>query len=204
MSSKKDLVMRNVELASGFTVGDYLDARNAQDRNVIAEGIHRRFTERYLEPVSGSATKRHGFTMMAIACLMIEALESFRRGWVDTGKRGQSEQAFCSFFDAESVFAPFRGHVRDFYKGVRCGILHQAETTMGWRIRRDGDLLSTDGTILTINATKFVRALQKVLDRYRDMLKAAGWDDESWVLLRKKLDRVCANCSSTSRGVIKL
>ena len=46
-----------------------------------------------------------------------------------------------SFFDVESAFAPFRGHVRDFYKGVRCGILHQAETTMGWRIRRDGDLV---------------------------------------------------------------
>src|SRR2546425_10919926 len=82
MSVKVDLVARTVELASGFTVGDYVGAVDARNRDVIAEGIHRRFTERYLEPVSDPPAKRHGFTMMAIACLMIEALESFRRGWI--------------------------------------------------------------------------------------------------------------------------
>jgi hypothetical protein len=202
MSVKIDLVARRVELASGFTVGDYLDAVDARNRDVIAQGIYRRFTERYLDPVSGPAAKRHGFTMMAIACLMIEALESFRRGWLDTSQHGQGEQAFCSFFDAEGAFAPFRGHVRDFYKGVRCGILHQAETTLGWRIRRDGDLLSVDAGIRTVNATKFVRALRKALDKYRDALKTAAWDDESWVLLRKKMDRVCSNCASKPPGVV--
>lgn len=201
MSVKVDIAARSVKLASGFTVGNYVDAVNTHDRDVIAEGIHRRFTERYLEPVTAAA-KRHGFTMMAIACLMVEALQSFRRGWADTSQRGQGERAFYSFFDAEGVFAPFRGHARDFYKGVRCGILHQAETALGWRIRRDGDLLSVNAGIRTINATKFVRALQKALDRYRDALKTAAWDDESWVLLRTKMERVCANCTSGPPGVV--
>lgn len=42
-----------VELAKGFTVGDYLDAlnQNPPDQAVIADAIHRRFFERYLLPV---------------------------------------------------------------------------------------------------------------------------------------------------------
>src|SRR5713226_1846508 len=105
MRVKKDpAAARSVELASGFTVGDYLDAVNARNRDVIAEGIHRRFTERYLEPVTDSAAKRHGFTMMAIASLMIEALQSFRLGWADTRQRGRGEEAFCPLFYATGAF----------------------------------------------------------------------------------------------------
>ncbi len=200
-SVKIDAAARAVELATNFTVGDYLDAvaHAPPDQAKIAEGIHRRFLERYLEPGSASPT-RHGFTMMAVACLMIEALESFRRGWPDTSQRGAGEQAFCSFFDAHDSFAPFRGHAHEFYKGVRCGILHQAETTLGWRIRRDGELLRIDGPTRTVNAKKFVTALKHALDSYRDRLKAGTWDDELWKSLRVKMERVCANCVSKSKG----
>jgi hypothetical protein len=197
---KIDAAARTVELATNFTVGDYLDscALDPPDQARIAEGIHRRFLERYLKPITAST--RHGFTMMAVACLMIEAIESFRRGWPDTNQRGAGEHAFCSFFDAHDSFAPFRGHAREFYKGVRCGILHQAETTLGWRIRRDGELLEIDGPIRTVNATKFVKALREALDSYRDRLKAGAWDDELWMSLRRKMQRVCANCISISHG----
>lgn len=191
-----DPAARQVELASKFTVGNYLDAVDARNREVVADAIHRRFVERYLQPVSYSAGPGRGFTMMAIGCLMIEALESFRRGWPDTRKRGLGEQAFCSFFDAHDAFAPFRGHAHDFYEGVRCGVLHQAETTLGWRIRRDGEVLAVVGGVRTINAKKFVLALRKALDSYRDRLKAAAWEDEIWILLRKKMERICGNCAT--------
>ena len=90
---KIDAAARTVELATGFTVGDYLDAvaLDPPDRAKIADGIHRRFLERYLDPVSEPSKKRHGFTIMAVACLMIEALESFRRGWPDTSQRVATE-----------------------------------------------------------------------------------------------------------------
>ncbi|OGA56026.1 MAG: hypothetical protein A3F77_13000 [Betaproteobacteria bacterium RIFCSPLOWO2_12_FULL_67_28] len=191
-----DPAARAVQLAYRFTVGNYLDAVDARDRRVIADAIHSRFLERYLCPASQSNGPGRGFTMMAIACLMIEALESFRRGWPDTGKPGQGERAFCSFFDAHNVFAVFRGHAHDFYKGVRCGILHQAETTLGWRIRRDGPLLAVASGVRTVNAKKFVQALKTALDGYRDRLKVRAWEDEVWVLLRKKMERVCQNCAT--------
>lgn len=183
------------ELASNYRVSDYRRDVQALHRDGIAEAVHRRFQERYVSPILQATT--HGFTKMAVACLMVEALESFRRGWPDTGKRGQSEHAFCSFFDAHQQFASFRGHARDFYKGVRCGILHQAETTLGWRIRRDTpNLLEHSGDIRTINATKFVDALRSALDQYRDDLKSAAWDGEIWTCLREKMKTVCRNCDA--------
>ncbi len=200
MNVKIDAATKKVELATKFTVGDYFDAVSSQNREMIANGIHRRFKERYLDSIS-MGRKRHGFTLMAVACLMIEAIESFRHGWPDTRQRGQGERAFCSFFAAYPAFAPFRAHAREFYQGVRCGILHQAETTLGWRIRRDGDLLKVDGPTRTVNATKFVKALVLTLELYRDQLKTAAWNDEVWLLLRIKMKRVCANCASKSQVV---
>jgi hypothetical protein len=45
---------------------------------VIADAIHRRFIERYLQPASDATASGRGCAMMAIACLMVAALESFR------------------------------------------------------------------------------------------------------------------------------
>jgi len=77
--------------------------------------------------------------MMAVSCLMIEALECFLQGWSSSENR--SKAAFCLFFDAHDQFKDLRGYGQHFYKNVRCGILHQAETTGGWRIRRDKSCL---------------------------------------------------------------
>ena len=60
--------------------------------------------------------------------------------------------------------------------------------------------MKIDGPTRTVNATKFVKALRDVLDSYRDRLKACAWEDELWKALRDKMDRVCANCLSISKG----
>jgi hypothetical protein len=39
-------------------------------------------------------------------------------------------------------------------------LIHQAETALGWRIRRTGDLLKINGGIRIVNATKFLKALK--------------------------------------------
>ena len=163
------------ELATGFTVRDYKTARDAKTREAIADAICRRFTDRYIDPAS-DAPKKHGFTMMAISCLMIEALESFRQGWKTTDDKGQS--AFCFFFDTEDAFKEFRGYAQYFYRNVRCGILHQAEPARGWRIVRNGPLF--DPNTRTINAARFLRKLRGVLNDFCDRLKGAAWDSTDW------------------------
>lgn len=190
-------VVRGIELANAFTVGDYLDAISQEPPGCekIAKGIYQRFSERYLNPITSSENP-HGFTMMAIACLMIEALESFRNGWPDTREFGAGKRAFKSFFESHEAFSPFLPYVDIFYKGIRCGILHQAETTHGWRILRSGDLLVVSGDFLTINAEKFVCALSDALDLYKQELLASEWGGPRWEALRIKMERVCDNCGA--------
>jgi hypothetical protein len=44
--------------------------------------------------------------------------------------------------------------------------------------------------------------LHRSLDGYRDNLKPAGWDSDLWKNLRKKMERVCANCGSKAPGLV--
>lgn len=180
----------STELAKGFSVMDYKRARDASDRKAIAKAIQRRFTERYILPVTAKHGHKHGFTIMAVSCLMIEALESFRRGWVTSD--GKSRDAFCYFFAGCDAFEPFRSSAQEFYKHVRCGILHQAETTGGWKIGRKGPLLASDGR--TINATRFINELERALDGFCGELAALAWDDPQWKLARTKMDSICDHC----------
>jgi hypothetical protein len=70
--------------------------------------------------------------------------------------------------------------------------LHQAETTGGWKIRRKNPLLET--ATLTINATKFVRALSTALDDFCADLKQTPWNDPKWDKVRHKMNAIAEHC----------
>ena len=107
-------------------------------------------------------------------------------------RTSKSELAFCYFFNREPSFAPFRSHATDFYKCVRCGILHQGETGGGWQIHRRGALL--DSTTRTVNATAFLRNLHQALAKYADALRASDWNEDIWQLFRTKMNAIIENC----------
>lgn len=184
---------------SPVTVADYRNWLAASDQgwSQKPDFIRRRLRERYIEPIealSGTQQlreKKHGFHVMAVSCLLIETLVSFYRGWETTegkGKvRGKSARAFNLFFRTEPRFKMFRG--KPFYKHVRCGILHQGETTGGWTINRTGPLY--DGTT-RINAAQFHKQLAVVIDEYVERLRR----NEGRLRARfdKKMKAVLENC----------
>lgn len=187
-----------VELASNFTVAQYIKACGSEDRNTIADALHRRFTERYVNPVApGVPNQTHGFTVMAVSCLMIESLQSFREGWKDSN--GKSQEAFTRFFDTHNLFHCFRGKMaRSFWVNIRCGILHQAETTGGWKITRKKDAPLFDHSTCTISASLFLENLRAALKQFCDELKAEAWNSQRWKNVRAKMDALCANCKAKS------
>jgi hypothetical protein len=179
-------------LSNNVSVSKYIELEKAQDIKQIVTFVRERFTERYITPLRGDPELKHGFCTIAICCLMIEALESFWRGWERSNNR--SELAFCSFFDRNANLEIFRGFASDFYKNVRCGILHQAETTNGWRIRRDGPIF--DSGTKTINATLFHNEMEKCLEYYCSVLEQSDWNSKVWKDFRKKMKAIIANCRS--------
>ncbi|WP_288255148.1 hypothetical protein [uncultured Hydrogenophaga sp.] len=163
---------------------------DADDRVGVGRFIVKRFNERYFDPIV-IAPQRHGFALMAVACLVIETLECFYEGRRDS--KGDSRKVFSAFFVRRTGLEVFGEGAKDwFYKQVRCGILHQAEVLGGWRILRSGPLL--DATERTINAKKFVDTLQKAVTEYALKLQD---DEDLWRNLLKKMDAVCENCLAT-------
>lgn len=181
----------DIKLSSSVTIGKYKELENEQNREKISDFIMERFSERYILPLESiDKKKKNGFCIMAVCCLMIETLESFRQGWSDSNNK--SKEAFCYFFDGNEPFKDFRGFVAEFYKHVRCGILHQAETTGGWLIIRKGPLF--DRANKTINATKFFKKLKTCLKHYCGDLKNSDWNSDVWHKFREKMKAICENC----------
>jgi hypothetical protein len=192
----KDEELDKVLLSKEITVKKYEDLVNKQDKEGIAQFIYDRFYERYIAPLQSiPEEKKNGFCIMANCCLMIEALESFDKGWGETD--GRSEEAFEEFFKRVEEFRDLKDCSSEFYTHVRCGILHQAETTGGWRIIRRGPLF--DSNKLTINATEFLNRLEKYLKKYSDNLRSEGWDSLRWKKLRDKMDSVIENCKRSQK-----
>jgi len=179
--------MPSVKLSSKVTVDDYHRMLNKMDKDAIANLVVSRFTERYLDPIESGTDTKSGFTIMAVCCLMIEAMESFLQGLESSD--GKSKKMFSSFFARENEFATFSLVSAAFYKHIRCGILHQAETTGGWLIHRKGPLHGQN----KINATAFAKALRKCLNTYADKLRSGPWESVEWDNLRKKMEFICKN-----------
>lgn len=179
------------------TVADYeaWRALGEQGRDNIAEFFRERIRERYIDPVLAlDPDKKNGFSIMAVSCLLIETYETFRQGWPSSDKK--SALAFCYFFDREALFHSFSGCGQQFYKNVRCGILHQGETTGGWKITRADRKPLFDRPRLSIHATKFHNQMAIVIDRYCRKLKAEPLKNEIWRHFSKKMNATIANCES--------
>lgn len=130
---------------------------------------------------------------MAVSCLMIESLIAFRNGWNTTQEDGRN--VFGQFFRTYDEFAPLVPFAASFNRHVRNGLLHQAETTGGWRIRRDRSKLFDPHT-KTIEADRFRAALGRALSAYRDELGASPWDSRLWNNFRAKVDAICRNAGA--------
>jgi hypothetical protein len=106
---------------------------------------------------------------------------------------GITRDVFIDFFESEDEFSKLEISGLDFYKNIRCGILHQGETKDGWSIRREGTEIIRGKQI---NAIKFAAALERSLQSYADSLKREPWESQIWIDFRKKMDGVIANCQA--------
>ena len=181
------MTYEDIELAKGFSVRVCRRLLKDDDRATLAQFIVARFRERYFDPVINSSSK-HGFTMAAIACLAIESLAGFEQGLKETPQR-QGKRTFVDFF--EQALRPQLREIRgnDFYKHIRCAVLHQAETTGGWRILRRGGLADYDAK--TINSALLIDELLLEVQEYAEHLKQ---DDAQWDCFRRKLEFVIDGC----------
>lgn len=183
--------LNDYKLTDKVTVGQvltWLNEKSDDSKRCIVKLISHRFENRYLKHVKSTDS---GFLIMAVSCLVIEALQSFREGRSDTN--GISRKMFQNFFRDHKVnFPGFYEITDEFYSHIRCGILHQSETTNAWRIMRTGKLL--DNSELSINSRLFVQALDKSVTEYLNELSNSNFNSAIWGYAQKKLISICDNC----------
>jgi hypothetical protein len=185
--------INDFQLTANVTVRqtrEWMAKRDETSKVELVKLIHYRFSKRYLKHLSEINS---GFLKMAIACLTIETLESFRQGKTNT--RGVGKQMFRDFFSREKkLFPDFDSIYCCFYLDIRCGILHQAETNNAWRILRDSSPI-VDKKERTINAVKFVESLEQALNNYIRELEANAFNSQIWKNALIKLEDICNNCA---------
>lgn len=113
-----------------------------------------RLALRYLDPIKvlqdNGTYQGEGFSIAAIQCTLIEFLESARQGlkyrYLRNGEKlgpneySSSKTIFISFLCNREPFSNTfdEASAVDFYAGVRCGLLHEAQTKNGWKIWAKG------------------------------------------------------------------
>jgi hypothetical protein len=143
-----------------------------------------RLRPRYLEPIQilqeSGRFKGEGFSIVAIQCSLVEFLESTIQGInYHHQSRGKyeyrkSQKVFVAFLENRTPFSnTFKnGSALDFYIGVRCGLMHEAQTKNGWRIKANGTagaVADIAGKIIYRN--NFQKALHQFIDQYGIDLK---------------------------------
>ena len=183
-------MQNSTKLSSSTTVARYKKLEETNNRKAISQFLIERFDERYFRTIENSSSK-HGFTSIAIACIVIETLESFYQGLPDT--KNISAQIFQNFLSRDTALNALGGGNNWFYQDIRCGILHQSESRAGWRILRRGPLCDTNAK--TINATAILCALRYEVRHYALMIQT---DEQLWNNFCQKMSAVCENCRDSS------
>ena len=148
---------------------------------------------------------RIGFAIVANMCPVIEALEAFKLGKErfynekELDNVMSYEDAFIDFFEKEkekererdTLFNVPENFGKEFYKNIRCRILHQGGTGGGWKIKHIGDNKIIDVDAKIIDARKFLVKTKEILGNYRDGLKGGSEDINNCVT---KCKAIISNC----------
>lgn len=194
------------EIASGFRVGRYRELRpgletasaNGSAWLEVLSAFERRVNERFLRPITllaggahGGELTRPGFAILALDCLLIDTLQSFREGRVSTGEI-RTAKSFKAFLESPR-FESFGSRDRkEFFHYVRNGLLHNGQTRGDWKVRRRGPaMLSTDPITgaRILNRNLFHEAIVEEFGDYCREL--AGGPSVPRELFLRRMDAIC-------------
>lgn len=150
-----------------------------------------------LPPEDGTAVIVPGFAIMAICCLLIETLHSFREKRAKTTKG-----AFECFLRRSSFNGAFEDKetAKAFVCGVRDGILHDAETRQYviWRDEPAGKIVAREGHVYNLNRTALFDAIKTEFRSYLIELRA-GTSKDLRLNFIEKMDAVVDQCDKKER-----
>lgn len=185
-----------IMISTQHTKEDYINLNLSIDSdddtwNRAIDILRSRIQGRYLEQIeilSGNICA-NSFTIMALNCLLVDALHQFKDGLRDS--KNKSGEKYKNFLQ-DALSDTFDEQMANrFYSDVRCGILHSAQTGNKARLTdNNGYIVCIENDILLVSVRRFSQRLRDYFDDYTYRLS-----DRSEVLLRKnfikKMDFIC-------------
>lgn len=191
---------------------DLVPGNTAAWKAAVDEYFHRRVEERYLKPLrvllqayekDDEKSRGEGFAILAVQCTLIEFLESTMQGKNYVYKRktdpplGQDEYSnsgdmFAAFLHRRAPFCDFFKTTTladDFYKNVRCPLLHEARTKGKWRVwagSSGSPIIDEKKKIVFRNA--FFRGLQQFVKWYVGEVPS---NPDLQAAFKKKFEAIC-------------
>jgi hypothetical protein len=161
---------------------------------------------------SGVSIVVPGFAIMALCCLLIETLASFREAPTPAGQAGgpctypkgncirpqpSGGKLIREFLQRTSFKNAFEDSAvaKDFVRGIRDGILHEAETRhwVIWREEPEDRIVNCEGKRYLLNRTAFYQALRSEFDAYLVDLRNPA-DVKLRARFIKKMDDIAEAC----------
>lgn len=165
-----------------------------------------RLRGRYLNPINilqeNGTFQGEGFSIVTIHCSIIEFLETTYRGlmyrYLRKGERlgsfeyNNSCEIFVSFLTCRKPFENYfsKNIAEDFYKNVRCGLLHEARTKEAWIIHAKSvnQIIAINPKEKIVFRDNFQKAFEDYLDYYKKELISNDERKEAFI---RKFDSLC-------------
>ncbi|MFN3969282.1 hypothetical protein [Flavobacterium sp.] len=188
------------QIAGNLTIKDWEDLVGKEDEDLKINyennkkwGLAFHFFEeriktRYLNPIQAvlniDLNTGEGFAVINLQCSLIETAESFINGYkyeypdfiMPSGgkyKKG-SVGIFKSFFDNREPFKSLKINGEDFYKSIRCALLHETQTKNNWKIKQDfekkGKSFEDEDGFKIIYRENFQRDLEALIYNYKNAI----------------------------------
>lgn len=165
-----------VNISPRYKKEDYLclnlsEQSSDRDWNKAIDILKDRIEGRYFNQIDllSHDINANGFTIMALNCLLIEALYQFKEGKKQTGNNKVEystflTQAFPGEFNTKHL-------AQRFYSDIRCGILHSAQTYNESRLSdREDFVVKSENGILLVSVKRISALLRTYFDSYVDKL----------------------------------
>ncbi|BEV07499.1 hypothetical protein [Methylophilus sp. DW102] len=205
----------NIKIAGNYTISDWKKLSNELSKNLenvdlwekAFDFFKKRLETRYLNPIryieENGNSVGEGFAVVTIICSTIEALESFYQG--KSYRKGSTEHPLdqnTEYFKSQPIFEsflqnrePFKSYFSDkglatnFYENVRCGILHEAATRGGWKIKTcSSKLIERHDNYWILNRKLLVQAIEDYLKSYKTELFSSQDLKKAFI---RKFDAIC-------------
>lgn len=164
----------------------------------VKKYMKKRINENYFSPIERVNTsilklevpENTAFITMGIICTLIELLFEIKNGYDESTESGAVGNAYTEILPLldDTISNDL---ARRFYKGIRCGILHQGQTKENTALTYQLDVVfEENGPYYLCNPKTVYEKIKKVYKEYWDKISVKNYADEESVKLIKKYESI--------------